>query len=115
MPTHRTVETNGISMHLAEEGSGPPVILCHGFPELWYSWRHQLPALAAAGCRAIAVDMRGYGDTSAPAHVDAYDMPHLCADLVGLLDALGDERRSSSGTTGARRSCGCSPGCIPSA
>ena len=60
-PTHRTVETNGIRMHLAEMGNGPLVVLCHGFPESWYSWRHQLPALAAAGFRAVAPDMRGYG------------------------------------------------------
>nr|MBA3328059.1 alpha/beta hydrolase [Solirubrobacterales bacterium] len=92
MPTHRTVATNGISMHLAEQGSGPPVILCHGFPELWYSWRHQLPALADAGFHAIAVDMRGYGDTSAPAEVQGYDILTVCADLTGLLDALGHER-----------------------
>ena len=61
--THRTVETNGIRMHLAEMGNGPLVVLCHGFPKSWYSWRHQLPALAAAGFRAVAPDMRGYGGT----------------------------------------------------
>jgi pimeloyl-ACP methyl ester carboxylesterase len=66
MIQHRTIETNGIRMHLAEAGSGPLVVLCHGFPESWYSWRHQLPALAAAGFHAVAPDMRGYGATEAP-------------------------------------------------
>ena len=61
--THRTVETNGIRMHVAEQGEGPLVLMCHGFPESWYSWRHQLPALAEAGFRAVAPDMRGYGQT----------------------------------------------------
>ena len=60
---HRTVETNGIRMHMAEQGTGPLVVLCHGFPESWYSWRHQLPALAEAGFHAVAPDMRGYGQT----------------------------------------------------
>jgi pimeloyl-ACP methyl ester carboxylesterase len=64
--THRSVETNGIRMHLAEAGSGPLVVLCHGFPESWYSWRHQLEALANQGYRAIAPDMRGYGQTDRP-------------------------------------------------
>ena len=89
MARHRTVHTNGIEMHVAEEGDGPLVVLCHGFPELWYSWRHQLPALAAAGYRAAAVDMRGYGDTSAPEAVEAYDLLTVADDLAGLLDALG--------------------------
>lgn len=64
---HRYIETNGIRMHVAEAGQGSPVVFCHGFPELWYSWRHQVEALAAAGYRAIAPDMRGYGETDAPA------------------------------------------------
>jgi pimeloyl-ACP methyl ester carboxylesterase len=92
MPAHRIVPANGIDMHIAEEGAGPPVVLCHGFPELWYSWRHQIPALAGAGYHVIAVDMRGYGDTSAPPDVEAYDVLELGADLVGLLDALGEEQ-----------------------
>ena len=62
--THRTVVANGIHLHLVEQGEGPLVLLCHGFPESWYSWRHQLPALAAAGFHAVAVDMRGYGRSS---------------------------------------------------
>ena len=63
---HRMVETNGIHMHIAESGAGPPVVLCHGFPESWYSWRHQLHALAEAGLHGIAPDMRGYGQTDRP-------------------------------------------------
>jgi len=86
------VHANGLRMRIAEEGRGPTVVLCHGFPELGYSWRHQLPALAAAGFRAIAPDQRGYGGTDAPAAIDAYDIHHLTADLVGLLDTLDVER-----------------------
>jgi pimeloyl-ACP methyl ester carboxylesterase len=89
---HRTVRTNGIDMHVAEAGEGPPVVLCHGFPELWYSWRHQLPALAEAGYHAIAPDQRGYGDTTAPAAIAEYDILHLTDDMLGLLDAMGEER-----------------------
>lgn len=89
---HFTVQTNGIEMHIAEQGEGRPVVLCHGFPELWYSWRHQMAALAAAGYRAIAPDQRGYGLTSRPSEVEAYEIPTLAADLVGLLDALSEER-----------------------
>lgn len=87
--THHVVETNGIRMHYVEQGEGPPVLLCHGFPELWYSWRHQIPALAAAGFRAIAPDLRGYGGSDKPHAIEAYDIHHLVGDLVGLLDALG--------------------------
>jgi len=86
---HRTVETNGIRMHVAEQGDGPLVLLCHGFPESWYSWRHQLAALAAAGFHAVAPDMRGYGQTDQPAEIDQYTLLHLVGDMVGLADALG--------------------------
>jgi pimeloyl-ACP methyl ester carboxylesterase len=89
---HRRIEANGIRMHIAEIGSGPLVVLLHGFPELWYSWRRQLVALAAAGYRAVAPDQRGYGQTDQPAEIEAYSMPHLVGDLIGLLDALGEER-----------------------
>jgi len=89
---HREVQANGIRMHVAEAGSGFPVVFCHGFPELWYSWRHQLRALAEAGYRAIAPDMRGYGGTDAPEDPRQYTMKVLCADMAGLLDALGLER-----------------------
>jgi len=88
---HRTVETNGIRMHVAEAGTGPLVLLCHGFPESWYSWRHQLSALADAGFHAVAPDMRGYGQTDAPAEMDRYTLLHLVGDMVGLLDALREK------------------------
>lgn len=87
--THRFVEANGIRIHLAEQGQGPLVVLCHGFPESWYSWRHQLPALAEAGFHAVAPDMRGYGQTDRPDAIDQYTLFHLVGDVVGLLDALG--------------------------
>ena len=86
---HRTVRTNGIEMHVAEAGTGPTVLLLHGFPEFWYSWRHQLPALAAAGFHAVAPDLRGYGHTDAPADGAGYSLRDNLADLTGLLDALG--------------------------
>jgi pimeloyl-ACP methyl ester carboxylesterase len=88
---HRIVETNGIRMHLAEAGAGPLVVLCHGFPESWYSWRHQLNALADAGFRAVAPDMRGYGQTDRPDEIERYTLLHLVGDMVGLLDALDAE------------------------
>jgi pimeloyl-ACP methyl ester carboxylesterase len=88
---HRVMETNGVRMHVAEQGSGPPVILCHGFPECWYSWRHQLSALADAGFHAVAPDMRGYGQSDRPHEIDQYTLFHLVGDMVGLLDALGAE------------------------
>jgi pimeloyl-ACP methyl ester carboxylesterase len=87
---HRTVETNGIRMHVAEQGQGPPVLLCHGFPESWYSWRHQLRALADAGYHVVAPDMRGYGRTDQPAEIDQYTLLHLVGDMVGLVEALGE-------------------------
>jgi pimeloyl-ACP methyl ester carboxylesterase len=90
-PTHRFVETNGIRMHLAEQGEGPLVLLCHGFPESWYSWRHQLSALAAAGFHTVAPDMRGYGQTDRPEAIDQYTILHLVGDMVGVLDALDQE------------------------
>ncbi len=90
--THKHIQTNGIRMHVVEAGGGFPVLLCHGFPELWYSWRYQLRALAEAGFRAIAPDQRGYGETDAPAAIDAYTIHHLVGDLTGLLDALEIEK-----------------------
>ncbi len=88
----RTVETNGIQISVHEAGpeDGPPVVLAHGFPELWFSWRHQIPALAAAGYHVIVPDQRGYGATSRPEAVESYDIAALCGDLTGLLDALGE-------------------------
>src|ERR1700724_811860 len=87
-PTQRLIESNGIHLNIAEQGEGPPVLLCHGFPESWYSWRHQIGALAAAGFRAVAPDMRGYGKSDRPEAIDQYTVFHLVGDLVGLLDAL---------------------------
>jgi pimeloyl-ACP methyl ester carboxylesterase len=90
--THRQIETNGISMHIAEAGEGPLVVLVHGWPEIWYSWRHQLPALAAAGYHAVAPDLRGYGTTDAPEPAESYGMANQIADVIGLLDALDAEQ-----------------------
>jgi pimeloyl-ACP methyl ester carboxylesterase len=90
--TFRRIESNGINMRIAEMGdSGPLVLLAHGWPESWYSWRHQITVLAKAGYRVVAPDMRGYGESDAPAEVGAYDIEHLTADMVGILDALGEE------------------------
>jgi epoxide hydrolase A/B len=94
---HRIVEANGIRMHVAEQGTGPTVLLCHGFPECWYSWRHQLSALAAAGFHAVAPDMRGYGQSDAPPEIDRYTLLHLLGDMVGLLEALGIARAVIAG------------------
>ena len=90
--THQTVEANGIRIHLAEAGKGPLVVLCHGFPESWYSWRHQLKALAEAGWRAVAPDMRGYGETDRPEEIEKYTLFHLVGDMVGVIAALGEEK-----------------------
>ena len=90
MPERR-IATNGIELQLLDEGSGPLVVLCHGFPELAFSWRRQVPALVEAGFRVIAPDMRGFGRSSAPREIEAYDVVSLCGDLCGLLDALGEE------------------------
>jgi pimeloyl-ACP methyl ester carboxylesterase len=86
----RRVATNGIELHVVEEGEGPLVVLCHGFPELAYSWRAQIPVLAGAGYHVLAPDMRGFGGSSAPPQVEAYDIVTLCGDLCGLLDVLGE-------------------------
>jgi pimeloyl-ACP methyl ester carboxylesterase len=93
-PTPTMIKTNGIDMAVYEAGpkTGLPVVLCHGFPELAYSWRYQIPALAEAGYRVLAPDQRGYGGTSRPAEVETYDMPHLTGDLTGMLDAFGIDK-----------------------
>ena len=88
---HGIVHANGIRLHYVEQGAGPLVLLVHGFPESWYSYRHQLPALADAGYRALAIDVRGYGRSSAPTAVDAYRMMQHVADNVGLVRALGED------------------------
>jgi pimeloyl-ACP methyl ester carboxylesterase len=93
MPVPRFVDTNGIRMGVYDTGgTGPAVVLAHGFPELAFSWRHQVRALSEAGYRVIAPDQRGYGLTDKPEPIDAYTLDHLCADLVGVLDAAGIER-----------------------
>lgn len=87
---HRTIETNGINIRIAEAGSGPLVLMVHGFPESWYSYRHQFPALTAAGYHAVAVDVRGYGGSDKPHAIEAYSMTQMTADMAGIVDALGE-------------------------
>ncbi|KAK1291930.1 hypothetical protein QJS10_CPB17g01242 [Acorus calamus] len=90
---HRTVQVNGISMHVAEKGEGPSVVLfLHGFPELWYSWRHQILSLSSRGYRCVAPDLRGYGDSECPPDVTAYTIFHIVGDIVALIDSLGQEQ-----------------------
>lgn len=84
----RSIETRTIRMNVLEQGRGPAVLLCHGFPETSHAWRHQIPALADAGFRAIAPDMRGYGETDCPSAIDEYTVFHLVGDMIALLDAL---------------------------
>lgn len=88
---HQIVDARGTRIHLVEEGEGPIVLLVHGFPESWYSWRHQLMAIADAGFRAVAIDVRGYGRSSKPLEVSAYGMVNHVADNVGVVEALGEE------------------------
>ena len=89
---HRIIDAGGIRLHAVEQGSGPVVLFVHGFPESWYSWRHQITAVAAAGYRAVAIDVRGYGRSSKPTSVDAYRMLAQVGDNVALLDGLGIDR-----------------------
>ena len=95
--THRNIQTNGINMRIAEAGEGPLVIMCHGFPESWYSWRHQIHALADAGFHAVAPDQRGYGKTDRPRKIESYTIQHLVGDIVGLVQALGVENAVVAG------------------
>ncbi|MCW0213416.1 MAG: alpha/beta hydrolase [Pseudonocardia sp.] len=88
----RIAGVNGVDLRVVEAGDGPPVILAHGFPELAYSWRHQIPVLAEAGYHVIAPDQRGYGGSSRPAAIADYDIAHLTGDLIALLDELGEEK-----------------------
>lgn len=90
--SHRSLKTNGINYHIAEQGEGPLVVLVHGFPESWFSWRHQISAIAKAGYKVIAPDMRGYGETDAPTAIEAYNIIELSNDIVGLITALGYEQ-----------------------
>lgn len=92
MPSSRTISANGIELFLLEQGEGPLVLLCHGWPELSYSWRHQIPAIAAAGFHVVAPDMRGFGRTSAPAEIDAYSIFDTVGDMVALVAALGEKQ-----------------------
>ncbi len=91
-PTFAELQVNGIRMRVAEQGAGPLVLFCHGWPESWYSWRHQLAAVAAAGYRGAAPDMRGYGGTEAPPEVDRYTLLHLVGDMTELVGALGEKQ-----------------------
>ena len=84
------IAANGIDIHYVEHGSGPLVIFCHGWPESWYSWRHQLQAIGDAGFRAVALHMRGYGETTRPKDIEAYTISHLVGDVVGSVTALGE-------------------------
>lgn len=88
---HNTIPGNGINIHYVSRGDGPLVVFCHGWPESWYSWRHQIPVVADAGYRAVAMSMRGYGGTDAPQDVGAYTINHLVGDVVAVVNALGEE------------------------
>jgi pimeloyl-ACP methyl ester carboxylesterase len=92
MPSSRTISANGIELFMLEAGKGPLVLLCHGWPELSYSWRHQIAAIAAAGFHVVAPDMRGFGRSSAPADISAYTIFDTVGDMVGLVAALGEKR-----------------------
>lgn len=89
---HRTVTVNGINTHIAEKGEGPIILFLHGFPQLWYSWRHQILALSSLGYRAVAPDLRGYGDSDAPASSSNYTSLHIVGDLIALIDQLGSDQ-----------------------
>ena len=102
MITSKTIDVNGIRMHVTEAGAGSLVLLCHGFPETSYSWRHQMVALAEAGHRAVALDMRGYGRTDRPEAIEDYTVFHLTGNVIGLIAALGESRPSSWGTIGVQ-------------
>ena len=91
-PDLQNIDTNGIRLRVAMAGAGRLVILIHGFPESWYSWRHQIPALADAGYRVAAPDVRGYGGSDKPSAIEAYSLKTICADISGLVATLGAER-----------------------
>lgn len=95
--THRRLVVGELRMHVAEAGEGPLVVLLHGFPDFWYSWRRQIPALVEAGYRVLVPDLRGYADTEAPRGVAAYDVAHLVTDVAGLVAAVGEERATLVG------------------
>lgn len=89
---HRTVTSNGINIHIAEKGQGPLILFIHGFPDLWYSWRHQITFLASRGYRCVALDLRGYGDTDIPTLQTSYTSLHVVGDIIGLLDAIAADQ-----------------------
>jgi pimeloyl-ACP methyl ester carboxylesterase len=91
-PELAMVQTNGIRLRVALAGKGPLVVLVHGWPESWYSWRHQIPVLAQAGFRVAAPDVRGYGGSDKPAAIDAYSIKQICADIAGLIESLGERQ-----------------------
>jgi len=93
----KTAKANNIDMRYAEIGSGPLVLFCHGWPESWYSWRHQLTAVSAAGFRCVAPDMRGYGGTEAPEPIDQYTLHHLVGDMAELVKVLGESKATIVG------------------
>ena len=92
MQPSRTISANGIEVFCVEQGQGPLVLLCHGWPELSYSWRHQIPAIAAAGFHVVAPDMRGFGRTTAPADINAYSIFDMVGDMVALVSAIGEKQ-----------------------
>ncbi|KDP37443.1 hypothetical protein JCGZ_08284 [Jatropha curcas] len=89
---HQRIRTNGIWLHIAEKGKGPLVLLLHGFPEFWYSWRHQISFLANHGYHVVAPDLRGYGDSDSPLSPTSYTIFHLVGDLIGILDHFGQQQ-----------------------
>ncbi|KAM1047798.1 hypothetical protein ACFX1X_027338 [Malus domestica] len=89
---HQRIQTNGIWLHVAEKGTGPLVLLLHGFPEIWYAWRHQIEYLAENGYHVVAPDLRGYGDSDAPLNHNSYTIFHIVGDLIGLLDHFGQQQ-----------------------
>lgn len=89
---HQRIKINGIWMHIAEQGTGPLVLLLHGFPQFWYSWRHQMGCLANKGYHVVAPDMRGYGDTDSPVSPTSYTVFHLVGDIIGLIDHFGEQK-----------------------
>jgi pimeloyl-ACP methyl ester carboxylesterase len=91
------INSNGINLRLAIAGEGPLIIFCHGWPESWYSYRHQLPSIAEAGYKAVTYDVRGYGESDKPHPIESYTMRELTADVIGILDALGYEEAITIG------------------
>ena len=89
---HQRIKSNGIWIHVAEQGTGPLVLLLHGFPENWYGWRHQISFLANHGYHVVAPDLRGYGDSDSPVSPSSYTVFHIVGDLIGLIDHFGKEK-----------------------